>query len=87
LYSNLSHIKILAASLQAKTKQPTKPVTFTANKEKGSGLFMVATTPEDYRHLVGDNPTDLSLFPTSPGYRLILNNLLFPEAKKKKRKT
>jgi hypothetical protein len=36
---------------------------------------------------VGDDPTDLSLFPTSPGYRLILNNVLFPAAKKKKRKT
>lgn len=43
--------------------------------------------PEDYRHAVGDPPTDLSLFKTSPGYRLILNNILFPAAKKKKQKT
>lgn len=57
--------------------------------EKGKGFwtFYGGHDPEDYRHLVGDTPTDLSLFPTSPGYRLILNNVLFPAAKKKKRKT
>ena len=57
--------------------------------EKGKGFwtFYGGHDPEDYRHLVGDDPTDLSLFPTSPGYRLILNNVLFPAAKKKKRKT
>ena len=43
--------------------------------------------PEDYRHFVNDPETDLNLHPTSPGYRLILNNVLFPAAKKKKRKT
>jgi len=43
--------------------------------------------PEDYRHYVGDPPTDLKLHPTSPGYRLILNNILFPAAKKKHQKT
>lgn len=57
--------------------------------ERGKGFwtFYGGHDPEDYRHLVGDEPTDLSLFPTSPGYRLILNNVLFPAAKKKKRKT
>ena len=57
--------------------------------ERGKGFwtFYGGHDPEDYRHLVGDTPTDLSLFPTSPGYRLILNNVLFPAAKKKKRKT
>lgn len=57
--------------------------------EKGKGFwtFYGGHDPEDYRHLVGDPPTDLNLFPTSPGYRLILNNVLFPAAKKKKRKT
>jgi hypothetical protein len=57
--------------------------------EKGKGFwtFYGGHDPEDYRHLVGDDPTDLNLFPTSPGYRLILNNVLFPAAKKKKRKT
>jgi hypothetical protein len=57
--------------------------------ERGKGFwtFYGGHDPEDYRHLVGDDPTDLSLFPTSPGYRLILNNVLFPAAKKKKRKT
>jgi hypothetical protein len=43
--------------------------------------------PEDYQHFVGDPVTDLSLHPQSPGYRLILNNILFPAAKKKKQKT
>ncbi len=43
--------------------------------------------PEDYQHAVGDPPTDLNLFKTSPGYRLILNNILFPAAKKKEQKT
>lgn len=57
--------------------------------EKGKGFwtFYGGHDPEDYRHLVGDPPTDLSLHPNSPGYRLILNNVLFPAAKKKKRKT
>ncbi len=57
--------------------------------EKGKGFwtFYGGHDPEDYRHLVGDPPTDLSLYPNSPGYRLILNNVLFPAAKKKKRKT
>ncbi len=43
--------------------------------------------PEDYRHIVGDPPTDINLYKNSPGYRLILNNVLFPAAKKKKQKT
>lgn len=43
--------------------------------------------PEDYQHFIGDPPTDLNLFKQSPGYRLILNNILFPAAKKKKQKT
>lgn len=57
--------------------------------EKGKGFwtFYGGHDPEDYRHLIGDPPTDLSLHPNSPGYRLILNNVLFPAAKKKKRKT
>lgn len=54
---------------------------------KGTWTFYGGHDPEDYRHLVGDPPTDLSLTPNSPGYRLILNNVLFPAAKKKKRKT
>ncbi len=57
--------------------------------EYGNGTFTLlgGHDPEYYRHLVGDPPTDLNLFPNSPGYRLILNNVLFPAAKKKKRKT
>jgi hypothetical protein len=54
---------------------------------KGTWTFLGGHDPEDYRHFVGDPPTDLSLFPNSPGYRLILNNVLFPAAKKEKHKT
>jgi hypothetical protein len=54
---------------------------------KGTWTFLGGHDPEDYNHMVGDPPTDLDLFPNSPGYRLILNNVLFPAAKKKKQKT
>ena len=54
---------------------------------KGTWTFLGGHDPEDYRHFVGDPPTDLSLYPNSPGYRLILNNILFPAAKKEKHKT
>ena len=57
------------------------------NIGKGSFTFLGGHDPEDYRHMVGDPPTDLSLHRNSPGYRLILNNILFPSARKKKRKT
>jgi hypothetical protein len=53
----------------------------------GTWTFYGGHDPEDYRHFVGDPKTDLSLHPNSPGYRLILNNILFPAAKKKKQKT
>ena len=54
---------------------------------KGTWTFYGGHDPEDYEHHVGDPPTELSLHPNSPGYRLILNNVLFPAAKKKPRKT
>jgi hypothetical protein len=54
---------------------------------KGQWTFYGGHDPEDYQHIVGDPPTDLNLYPNSPGYRLILNNILFPAAKKKKQKT
>ncbi len=54
---------------------------------KGMWTFLAGHDPEDYQHFVGDPVTDLNLFPNSPGYRLILNNVLFPAAKKKKQKT
>ncbi len=54
---------------------------------KGTWTFYAGHDPEDHTHRVGDPPTDLNLHPNSPGYRLILNNVLFPAAKKKKRKT
>ncbi|WP_044203158.1 hypothetical protein [Flammeovirga sp. OC4] len=54
---------------------------------KGTWTFYGGHDPEDYQHLVGEEPTDLNLHPNSPGYRLILNNILFPAAKKKKQKT
>lgn len=54
---------------------------------KGTWTFFGGHDPEDYQHIIGDPPTDLSLHPHSPGYRLILNNVLFPAAKKKPQKT
>ncbi len=54
---------------------------------QGTWTFYGGHDPEDYQHFVNDPVTDLSLHPNSPGYRLILNNILFPAAKKKKRKT
>jgi len=56
-------------------------------KGKGMFTFYGGHDPEDYQHRVGDAKTELSLYPNSPGYRLILNNVLFPAAKKKNQKT
>lgn len=53
----------------------------------GTWTFYGGHDPEDFQHFVGDPPTDLNLYPNSPGYRLILNNVLFPAAKKRKQKT
>ena len=57
------------------------------NFGRGTFTFLSGHDPEDYTHMVQDPPTDLNLHKNSPGYRLILNNILFPAAKKKERKT
>lgn len=57
------------------------------NFGRGTFTFYGGHDPEDYQHAVGDPPTDLTLYKNSPGYRLILNNILFPAATKKKQKT
>jgi hypothetical protein len=57
------------------------------NFGRGTFTFYGGHDPEDYQHAVGDPPTDLNLYKNSPGYRLILNNVLFPAASKKKQKT
>ncbi len=57
------------------------------NIGQGTFSFLAGHDPEDYKHLVGDPPTNLSLHRNSPGYRLILNNVLFPAARKKEQKT
>ncbi len=57
------------------------------NFGEGTFTYYAGHDPEDYQHFVGDPPTDLNLHKNSPGYRLILNNILFPAAKKKKQKT
>ncbi|NUQ80636.1 MAG: asparagine synthetase B [Bacteroidetes bacterium] len=59
----------------------------TGNFGKGSFTFFGGHDPEDFQHAVGDPPTDLALHKNSPGYRLILNNVLFPAARKKPHKT
>jgi hypothetical protein len=58
-----------------------------SNYGKGTITFLGGHDPEDYQHAVGDPPTNLALHKNSPGYRLILNNILFPAAEKKERKT
>ena len=68
--------------------KPAKEVRYLHGKfGEGTWTFYGGHDPEDYRHYVNDPETDLALHPNSPGYRLILNNVLFPAAKKKKRKT
>ena len=57
------------------------------NFGNGFWTFLGGHDPEDYQHIVGDPPTELDMYPNSPGYRLILNNILFPAAKKKEQKT
>ncbi|MBD3367082.1 MAG: asparagine synthetase B [Candidatus Eisenbacteria bacterium] len=57
------------------------------NVGRGTFTFLGGHDPEDYRHMIGDPPTILSMHRNSPGYRLILNNILFPAAEKKERKT
>lgn len=54
---------------------------------RGSFTYLGGHDPEDPQHNIGAPPTDLALHPNSPGYRLILNNVLFPAAKKKPLKT
>ena len=60
---------------------------FIASPYVSTFTFLGGHDPEDYKHYVGDAPTDLALHRNSPGYRLILNNVLFPAARKKEKKT
>jgi hypothetical protein len=69
-------------------KEGTQEVRYIhGNFGRGTFTFYGGHDPEDYQHLVGNPPTNLSLHKNSPGYRLILNNILFPAAKKKQQKT
>jgi hypothetical protein len=69
-------------------KEGTEEVRYIhGNYGRGTFTFYGGHDPEDYQHAVGDPPTDLHLHKNSPGYRLILNNILFPAAKKKQQKT
>lgn len=83
-YSNLIKPGVLIMG-QNKSLNSSKYIHGTFGK--GQWTFYGGHDPEDYQHMVGDPPTDLNLHPNSPGYRLILNNVLFPAAKKKKQKT
>ncbi|MGB0523824.1 MAG: asparagine synthetase B [Flammeovirgaceae bacterium] len=73
--------------IMGETKQANEARYIHGTFGKGTWTFYGGHDPEDYRHYVGEEPTDLNLHPQSPGYRLILNNILFPAAKKKKQKT
>lgn len=73
--------------IMGETKQLGEARYIHGTSGKGTWTFYGGHDPEDYQHQVGEPPTDLNLHPNSPGYRLILNNILFPSAKKKKMKT
>lgn len=79
----------LKEDVVALAEAPDRPQVRYIHGTEGQGTFTFYSghDPEDYQHFVGDPPTDMSLHPNSPGYRLILNNILFPAAKKKKQKT
>lgn len=73
--------------VMGENKQTNEARYIHGTKGKGMFTFYGGHDPEDYQHRVGDSPTVLDLHPNSPGYRLILNNVLFPAARKKKLKT
>ena len=73
--------------IMAETKQAGEARYIHGTFGKGFFTFYGGHDPEDYQHRIGEEPTDLNLHPNSAGYRLILNNILFPAAKKKKLKT
>ncbi|UCF18372.1 MAG: asparagine synthetase B [Gemmatimonadota bacterium] len=79
----------LKPSLTVQAEEPGAPWVkyIHGNYGKGTWTFLGGHDPEDPQHVIGDPPTDLDLYPDSPGYRLILNNVLFPAAKKKQLKT
>jgi hypothetical protein len=81
--------KTLKSSVTVLAEEPGAPWVKYIHGEHGQGTwtFFGGHDPEDPQHQIGDVPTDLSLHPHSPGYRLILNNVLFPAAKKKELKT
>lgn len=74
-------------TILAESKQLSEARYIHGSAGKGTWTFYGGHDPEDYQHQVGEPPTDLNLHPNSPGYRLILNNVLFPSAQKKKQKT
>jgi hypothetical protein len=81
--------RTLKPSVTVLADEPGAPWVKYIHGERGQGTwtFFGGHDPEDPQHQIGDAPTDLSLHPHSPGYRLILNNVLFPAAKKKELKT
>jgi hypothetical protein len=81
--------RTLKPSVTVLADEPGAPWAKYVHGERGQGTwtFFGGHDPEDPQHQIGDAPTDLSLHPHSPGYRLILNNVLFPAAKKKELKT
>jgi len=83
--SNLRNFNDLSEK-QRENKPASEARYIHGERAKGFWTFYGGYDPEDYRHLVGDPPTDLNLHPNSPGYRLILNNVLFPAVKKKKKR-
>jgi hypothetical protein len=86
--TGFNRTKIKPSTVVLAEKPETNDVKYIhGNQGRGTWTFLGGHDPEDYHHFVGDKPTDLAFHRNSPGYRLILNNILFPAAKKKERKT
>ncbi|HRZ76648.1 MAG TPA: asparagine synthetase B, partial [Bacteroidales bacterium] len=83
---NKQHIKP-EVLIMGETRSANEARYLHGNYGRGTFTYLGGHDPEDYRHFIGDPATVLDLYPNSPGYRLILNNILFPAAKKQKQKT
>ena len=86
-YTNLGTAEAACATVLADEPGAPWAKYIHGTRGKGTWTFFGGHDPEDPQHAIGDAPTDLALHPHSPGYRLILNNVLFPAAKKKELKT
>jgi hypothetical protein len=82
------HVLVLGETEEQKNLKTEKRVKYIhGNLGSGTFTFLGGHDPEDYAHIVGEKDTDLAYYPNSPGYRLILNNILFPAVMMEEKKT